>query len=153
MKKEVIELKLLIDKQASLELFEKNKGIVEQKYCYNNTFNLLSQDDDVLMKVARNEWKIAYCFFRVFDNQDVYVRHACFCDVKRHVIIDATATLLNSFNERKNIEYKIIKLMDYHEYIDALKKYHLEPALTKYLDTETESMRAELISNGCMALD
>ena len=153
MKKEVIELKLLIDKEASLELYESNKSIVEAKYCYNNTFNLLSQDDDVLTKVARNEWKIVYCFFRVFDNQDVYVRHACFYDVERHVMIDATATLLSSFNERKNAEYRIIKLMDYHEYIDALKKHHLEPALTEYLDTETETIRAELISNGCMALD
>lgn len=153
MKKEVIELKLLIDKQASLELFEKNKGIVEQKYCYNNTFNLLSQDDDVLMKVARNEWEIAYCFFRVFDKQDVYVRHACFYDVSRHVMIDATATLLSSFNERSNIEYRVIKLMGYHEYIDALKKHHLEPALIDYLDAETEQLRAELIESGCMALD
>lgn len=153
MKKEVIELKLLIDKEASLELFEKNKEIVEQKYCYNNTFNLLSHDDDVLMKVAKGEWKIAYCFFRVFDKQDVYVRHACFYDVERHVMIDATATLLSSFHERSNIEYKIIKLMDYHEYIDALKKYHLEPALVEYLDIETETIRTELINDGCMALD
>ena len=128
MKKKVIDLKLLIDKDASIELFEKNKEIVEPKYCYNNTFNLLSQDDDVLMKVARNEWKIAYCFFRVFDKQDVYVRHCCFYDVTRNVMIDATTTLLSSFNERENAEYKIIKLMDYHEYISALKKWHLEPA-------------------------
>lgn len=148
-----MKLKLLIDKTASLELFERNKSIVEPKYCYNNTFNLLSQDDDVLMKVAKGEWKIAYCFFRVFDKQDVYVRHACFYDVKRHVMIDATATLLSSFHERSNIEYRIIKLMDYHEYIDVLKKHHLEPALTEYLDTETETIRAELIINGCIALD
>ena len=153
MKKEVIELKLLIDKVSSIELYNKNKDIVEPKYCYNNTFNLLSQDDDVLTKVARNEWKIAYCFFRVFDKQDVYVRHACFYDVERHVMIDATATLLSSFNERSNIEYKIIKLMDYHEYIDALKQYHLEPALAEYLDVETETTRAELINDGCIALD
>ena len=153
MKKEVIELKLPIDKEASIELYNKNKCIVEQKYCYNNTFNLLSHDDDVLTNVATGKWKIAYCFFRVFDNQDVYVRHACFYDVKRHVMIDTTATLLSSFHERNNIEYKIIKLMDYHEYIDALKKHHLEPALTEYLDTETETLRAKLIENGCMALD
>lgn len=146
-------MKLLIDKKASLELFKKNKEIVEPKYCYNNTFNLLSQDDDVLMKVARGEWKIAYCFFRVFDKQNVYVRHACFYDVERHVMVDATATLLSSFNERSNIEYKVIKLMDYHEYVDALKKWHLEPALTEYLDVETETTRAELINDGCIALD
>lgn len=153
MKKEVIELKLMIDKEASLELFEKNKKIVEPKYCYNNTFNLLSHDDDVLMKVAKDKWKIAYCFFRVFDKQKVYVRHACFYDVERHVMIDATATLLSSFHERHNAEYKIIKLMGYHEYIDALKKHHLEPALIDYLDAETEQLRAELIESGCMALD
>jgi len=153
MKKEVIELKLLIDKGASIELCNKNKEIIEPKYCYNNTFNLLSQDDDVLMKVAKGEWKVAYCFFRVFDKQNVYVRHACFYDVERHVMVDATATLLSSFNERSNIEYKIIKLMDYHEYIDALKKWHLEPALTEHLEIETETLRAELIKNGCMALD
>lgn len=146
-------LKLLVDKKASLELFERNKSIVEPKYCYNNTFNLLSQDDDVLTKVARNEWKIAYCFFRVFDKQNVYVRHACFYDVERHVMIDATATLLSSFHERSNIEYKVIKLMDYHEYVDALKKWHLEPALAEYLNIETETLRAELINNGCIALD
>ena len=149
----MIELKLLIDKEASLELFEKNKEIVEPKYCYNNTFNLLSHDDDVLTNVATGKWKIAYCFFRVFDKQDVYVRHACFYDVKRHVMIDATATLLSSFHERSNIEYKVIKLMDYHEYVDALKKWHLEPALTEYLDVETETTRAELINDGCIALD
>lgn len=146
-------MKLLIDKKASLELFKKNKCIVEPKYCYNNTFNLLSHDDDVLTKVAKGEWKIAYCFFRVFDKQDVYVRHACFYDVKRHVMIDTTATLLSSFNERENVEYKIIKLMDYHEYIDALKKWHLEPALTEHLEVETENIRAELINDGCIALD
>lgn len=146
-------LKLLIDKKASLELYKKNREIVEPKYCYNNTFNLLSQDDDVLTKVARNEWKIAYCFFRVFDKQNVYVRHACFYDVLRHVMIDATATLLSSFHDRHNIEYKVIKLMDYHEYVDALKKWHLEPALTEYLDVETETTRAELINDGCIALD
>lgn len=114
---------------------------------------MLSHDDDVLTKVAKGEWKIAYCFFRVFDNQDVYVRHACFYDVSRHVMIDATATLLSSFNDRHNAEYKIIKLMGYHEYVDALKKWHLEPALTEYLDVETETTRAELINDGCMALD
>lgn len=148
-----MKLKLLIDKIASLELYKKNREIVEPKYCYNNTFNLLSHDDDVLTKVAKGDWKIAYCFFRVFDKQDVYVRHACFYDVKRHVMIDATATLLSSFHERSNIEYKVIKLMDYHEYVDALKKWHLEPALTEYLDVETETTRAELINDGCIALD
>lgn len=146
-------LKLLIDKTASLELYEKNKEIVESKYCYNNTFNLLSHDDDVLTKVAKGDWKIAYCFFRVFDEQDVYVRHACFYDVLRHVMIDATATLLSSFNDRSNIEYKVIKLMDYHEYVDALKKHHLEPALIDCLNVETETVRTELINDGCMALD
>ena len=146
-------MKLLVDKKASLELYKKNREIVEPKYCYNNTFNLLSHDDDVLTKVAKGDWKIAYCFFRVFDKQDVYVRHACFYDVKRHVMIDATATLLSSFHERSNIEYKVIKLMDYHEYVDALKKWHLEPALTEYLDVETETTRAELINDGCIALD
>lgn len=153
MKKEVIELKLLIDKVSSIELCNKNKEIVEQKYCYNNTFNLLSHDDDVLINVATGKWKIAYCFFRVFDKQKVYVRHACFYDVERHVMVDATATLLSSFHERHNAEYKIIKLMDYHEYIDALKKWHLEPALTEHLEIETETIRAELISHGCIALD
>lgn len=57
------------NKERSVELYNRNKKEVEQKMCYNNTFNIMNCDDEVLMKIAKGEWKIAYCFFKVFDRR------------------------------------------------------------------------------------
>ncbi|MBP3905051.1 hypothetical protein [Turicibacter sp.] len=141
------------NKERSVELYNRNKKQVEQKMCYNNTFNILSYDDDVLAKLAKKEWKIAYCFFKVFDNQTIYVRHCCFLDVLRGEMIDATSTLLSSFKERQSLEYRLIHAFGYHEYIDALKTYHREPALTEYLYVKTEAVRDEMMSEGLLAVD
>lgn len=141
------------NKDRSIELYAVNKNVVEQKYCYNNVFNIMSCDDEVLTKIAKGEWKIAYCFFKVFDKQNIYVRHCCFLDALNNEMIDATATLLSSFKERQKPEYHLIHAFDYKEYMNALNTYHREPALTKYLYDKTETLRAEMIAEGLIAID
>lgn len=111
------------NKERSIELHNRNREHIEQKMCYNNTFNIMSCDDDVLDKVITGEWKIAYCFFKVFDSENIYVRHCCF--------LDAVSD----------------------EMIDALKTYHREPALEEFLYDKTETLRAEMISEGLLAID
>lgn len=51
------------NKGRSVKLYQRNKSHVEQKMCYNNVFNIMNCDDEVLMKITKGEWKIAYCFF------------------------------------------------------------------------------------------
>lgn len=141
------------NKERSIELHNRNREHIEQKMCYNNTFNIMSCDDDVLDKVITGEWKIAYCFFKVFDSENIYVRHCCFLDAVSDEMIDATVTLLSSFETRQSLEYRLIHAFDYHEYIDALKTYHREPALEEFLYDKTETLRAEMISEGLLAID
>jgi len=141
------------NKERSVELYNRNQKQVEQKMCYNNTFNIMNCDDEVLMKIAKGEWKIAYCFFKVFDNQNIYVRHCCFLDVLRGEMVDATSTLLSSFKERQKPEYRLIHAFDYHEYMEALRTYHREPALAECLRDKTETLRAEMIAEGLIAID
>lgn len=141
------------NKERGIELYQKNKCYVEQKMCYNNTFNIMNHDDEVLTKIAKGEWKIAYCFFKVFDSQNIYVRHCCFLDVLRSEMVDATSTLLSSFNERQKPEYWLIRALDYHEYMEALRTCHCEPALTQYLREKTESVRAIMLQEGLLPID
>lgn len=141
------------NKERSIELYQKNKCYVEQKMCYNNVFNIMNHDDEVLIKIVKGEWKIAYCFFKVFDDKNIYVRHSCFLDVLRGEIVDATSTLLSSFKTRQKLEYRLIHAFDYNEYMEALNTYHREPALTKYLHDKTETLRAEMMIEGLIVID
>ncbi len=141
------------NKARSIELYQRNKSHVEQKMCYNNTFNIMSHDDEVLTKIAKGEWKIAYCFFKVFDNQNIYVRHCCFFDVLSNEMVDATSTLLSSFKARQKLEYWLIRAFDYEEYISVMNEHYLTPALDEYLHDETETLRAEMIQQGLLPID
>lgn len=141
------------NKNKSVELYNRNKEVIESKHCYNNVFNAMNHDDDVLEKLLKGEWKIAYCYFKVFNNQNVYVRHACFLDVLSNEMIDPTVTLLSTFKARQSLEYRLIHAFDYDEYIKAINLYQNEPALTKYLSIENELLRTRMLTDGLITID
>lgn len=140
------------NKARSIELYQRNKSHVEQKMCYNNTFNIMSHDDEVLTKIAKGEWKIAYCFFKVFDNQNIYVRHCCFFDVLSNEMVDATSTLLSSFKARQKLEYWLIRAFDYEEYISVMNEHYQTPALDEYLKSKTETVRAIMMKENLITI-
>lgn len=113
----------------------------------------MNHDDDVLEKLLKGEWKIAYCYFKVFNNQNVYVRHACFLDVLSNEMIDPTVTLLSTFKARQSLEYRLIHAFDYDEYIKTINLYQNEPALTKYLSIENELLRTRMLTDGLITID
>lgn len=43
------------NKGRSVKLYQRNKSHVEQKMCYNNVFNIMNCDDEVLMKITKGE--------------------------------------------------------------------------------------------------
>lgn len=141
------------NKQRSIELYNRNKNHVKQKYCYNNTFNILNNDDEVMEKLNCDEWKIAYCFFNVFDNKNVYVRHACFLDAVTNEIIDATSALLTTFKNRQKLEYWLIRAFSYEEYMNVMNEHYLTPALDEYLHDETETVRAIMMKENLIPID
>lgn len=120
--------------------------------CYNNTFNIMSHDDEVLTRIAKGEWKIAYCFFKVFDNQNIYVRHCCFFDVLSNEMVDATSTLLSSFKARQKLEYWLIRAFDYEEYISVMNEHYQTSALDEYLKSKTETVRAIMMKENLITI-
>lgn len=141
------------NKARSVELYNRNKEVVERKYCYNNVFNIMNYDDEVFQKIIKGEWKIAYCYFKVFDDKNVYVRHACFLDVLSNEMIDPTITPLSTFKTRQRLEYRLLHAFDYEEYMEAINTYHNEPALTEYLSIENERLRTQMLTDGLIAID
>lgn len=121
--------------------------------CYNNVFNIINHDNDVFKKIQNGDWKIAYCYFNVFDDENVYVRHCCFLDVLNAEMIDATVTLLSTFKTRQKLKYHLIYAFDYDEYMNALNIYPKEPALTKYLYEKNETLRDNILANGLIPID
>ena len=147
-------MKILIDKKASLELYRNNISVIKKHECYNNTFNVMSKDDNVLFKILNEEWKIAFCYVRSRDKERVHARHACFYNHSSYTMIDVTAPTWNDFSSQTNIEYKIIKLLNHSEYIDAIDEDRdFNPALWDYLHDETNCTRMNLINQGYIPID
>lgn len=113
----------------------------------------MNYDDEVFQKIIKGEWKIAYCYFKVFDDKNVYVRHACFLDVLSNEMIDPTITPLSTFKTRQRLEYRLLHAFDYEEYMEAINTYHNEPALTEYLSIENERLRTQMLTDGLIAID
>lgn len=140
-------------KNRSVDLYNHNKKVVEPKYCYNNVFNVMNYDDEVFQKIINGEWKIAYCYFKVFDDKNVYVRHACFLDVLSNEMIDPTITLLLTFKSRQRLEYRFLHAFDYEEYTEVMSANCKEPALFEYLSTQNELLRNQMTADGLIAID
>ena len=140
-------------KNTSVDLYNRNKEVVEPKYCYNNVFNVMNYDDEVFQKIIKGEWKIAYCYFKVFDDKNVYVRHACFLDVLSNEMIDPTITPLSTFKTRQRLEYRLLHAFDYEEYTEVMSAHHNEPALFEYLSIENELLRNQMTADGLIAID
>lgn len=113
----------------------------------------MNHDDDVLEKIIKGDWKIAYGYFKVFDNKNVYVRHCCFLDVLSAEMIDPTITLLSTFKARQELKYWLIRAFDYEEYINVINKHYRTPALNEYLHDETETLRVEMMQQGLLPID
>lgn len=140
------------NKHRSIELYQRNKNHVEQKYCYNNVFNIMNHDNEVLKKLMDGEWKVAYCFFNVFDEKNVYVRHACFLDILSNEMIDATSPLLSAFKSRQNLKYWLIRAFSHEEYVSVMSEHYQTPALDKYLKSKTETVRAIMMKENLITI-
>ena len=113
----------------------------------------MNYDDEVFQKIIKGEWKIAYCYFKVFDNENVYVRHCCFLDVLSDEMIDPTVTLLSTFKSRQRLEYRLLHAFDYEEYTQVMSAHHNEPALFEYLSIENEVLRNQMTTDGLIVID
>lgn len=141
-----------LNKEKSIELYKKYKKHIEKKMCYNNTFNIVLFDDNICTKVSTGEWKVAYCYFKILDNDIFFARHCCFYDTKNDEVVDVTAPIISDFNKRKEHEYYIFKTYNHSEYIDALYKDDRNPGLNDVLFKESCEAENKLFEMGYVGL-
>lgn len=133
-----------LNKEKSLEVYNKNNLLLEQKQCYTNTFMIVTEYSE---KFKFGLWKVAYGYMKIAKNMNLYCRHAFVLD-ENNDVIDVTLALLcdnklsdtsQNIDEESNIEdkYIVMKVFDkVEEYISALEENDRYVALETYLRKE-----------------
>lgn len=139
-----------INKEKSLEIYNKCKDILTVKECYNNVFKICTE---YMEKFVNKEWKIAYGYMRIFQNQNLFCRH-CFILDNNDKVIDATLfTTSKEYKEEKYIDrdYFIMKTFDdMNEYTNKIMEENGYPALFGYLREQEVKMYEWANENGYM---
>lgn len=133
-----------LNKEKSLEVYNKNNLLLEQKQCYTNTFMIVTEYRE---KFKLGLWKVAYGYMKITKDINLYCRHAFILD-ENNDVIDVTLAMLcdnklsdtsQNIDEESNIEdkYIVMKVFDkVEEYLSALEENDRFVALETYLRKE-----------------
>lgn len=138
------------NKKESLKLSKKNKEIIEKNLCYNNVFKTYVEDASVFKKVNAGEWVIEYGYVCVTNN--IYARHAYFVNQSTQEVIDPTLPLLDSFQNRGEIDYIKIHSFDEDEYVEVIIQERANPALMSYLQEKDSLTQKTLMEKGIFCI-
>lgn len=136
--------KYIFDYETSKAVYERNKKYVEQKMCYNNIFHVITNE---MRHCKENNWKVAYGYISIDDDNRLYARHCFLLDGNN--VIDPTI-IVNHEGEETHREYLVFKVFDtYKEYINAIeheKGYY--PALENTLRKQDLEFCKKGVENG-----
>lgn len=114
-----------LDIQKSKAMYEKFKGKIEAKMCYNNIFRMVTY---MLPKFQSGEYKVAYGYISIFD-KSLYARH-CFI-ICGDSVIDPT---LFASSGNLDADYIITKIYDnISDYTKAIEDNDFIPDLVRPL--------------------
>ncbi len=120
-----------LDIHRSKEFYNKCRGIVKIKECYNNIFNVSSH---IYNPFVNGELKIAFGYVLIMDN--MFARH-CFIVDNNGNAIDPTIVSTSTFKEDKEHRYLSFDILEFNDYIDLLDKYEGDASLFKhYIESE-----------------
>ena len=133
-----------LNKDKTLEIYNKKDILVEQKACYTNTFLMVNKYMD---KFINKEWKVAYGYMKIAENESLnhlYCRHAFILDENNEVIDITLAFLCDTSITGRNIDeelsedkYIVMKMFDnVEDYIDTLAAEDGDACLSIYLKDE-----------------
>lgn len=138
------------NKKESLKLSKKNKENIEKNLCYNNVFKTYAEDLNVFNKVRADEWVVEYGYVCVTSN--IYARHAYFVNQSTQEVIDPTLPLLDSFENRGEIDYIKIHSFNKDEYVEAIIQERNNPALMSYLREKDSLIQKTLTEKGIFCI-
>ena len=139
-----------VDMTVSETLYKQHQHIITQKMCYNNTFNVISNNDLVYDAIQAGVISICYGFMTVGNNLNVVVRHAFLIDEFEDVV-DVTQMCLSK--PRQNVKYYIAKRFNsVDEYLNAIESNNNEPALNGTLAHEFVALASYLEDCGFLCL-
>ena len=124
-----------LNKDLSYKVYKRCKPDLKIKHCYNNTFHVVQHYNN---KFVDGTWKVVYGYVRVFDDMNVFCKHAFILD-DSDTVIDATLFIKSTqypydYGDVKDREYIIMKMFEsLDEYILALEEADGYPDLFQYL--------------------
>lgn len=135
-----------MNKELSEQLYNKHRNTIQVKMCYNNTFEVVSENMDVWNKVHSGSWAVCYGFMQLKSVPNMYVRHAFLLNEKDEVI-DVTQFRLSEVTD--NAEYHIVKeFRTMEEYLDAIIDNDGRPTLENVLANEFREYEKVMIRLG-----
>lgn len=145
-----------LNKEKTLELYNKKNLLLEKKQCYMNTFLVVTEYRE---NFKLGLWKVAYGYMKITKDMNLYCRHAFVLD-ENNEVIDVTLALLcdnklsdisHNIDEESNIEdkYIVMKIFDdVEEYLSALEENDRFVDLETYLHKEdTELLEWSMKNN------
>lgn len=127
--------------EQSKAVYNRCKGHIEPKHCYNNIFEVVT-DYMEKFRSDNSKWKVCYGFTEVM--LGVYCRHCFILDEIGEVIDPTIFTQSEPPLEREY--YAMYVFDDVDEYLTAIEENDLMPALDKYLrekDNEAQKWARE----------
>lgn len=143
-----------LNKEKTLELYNKKNLLLEIKECYMNTFMVFTEYQE---KFNVGLWRVAYGYMKISKDVNLYCRHAFVLD-ENDEVIDVTLALLcdnkrsntiRSINEESCTEdkYIVMKIFNAEEYLKALEENDKYVALETYLHEEDMKMLEWSVKN------
>lgn len=130
-----------LDAEKSKSVFDYCKHALLVKECYNNVFKVF---DCCNGNFYDGKWKVAYGY--VSSVRNILCRH-CFIIDENGKAIDPTIYTQNK--ARTDREYYAFKVFDdVEEYLNAIEKNNLYPALDRVLQNEEKQAHEWALDNG-----
>lgn len=136
--------------ELSREVYEKCKGALEVKQCYNNVFYVVTYYPEYFNK--DNHWQVAYGYHSAIGN--LMARH-CFITNKNNEVIDPTIFTRTHSNPEESEDKIYIShtIFDFEDYLNALEEEEGYPALYRTLyEKDKETSEGWAVRNGFILL-
>lgn len=131
-----------IDEEKSRELYEKYKGLIDKKMCYNNIFSIVSHNNSAFRE---GSLRVAYGYAEI--PHRFLVRHCFIVDKETNKVLDPTIFALDSpVSEGAYFAFRVFE--DTDEYLDAIMKNNLLPELYRVLSHEEKKAEKWALANG-----
>ena len=147
-----------LNKDKSLELYNKKNLLLERKQCYTNTFMVVAE---YRKNFKLGLWKVAYGYMKIAKDMNLYCRHSFILD-ENNKVIDVTLALLcdNKLSDTsQNIDeeicmedkYIVMKIFDdVEEYLNALEQNGRYVDLGTYLHKEDVKLQEWAMENNIL---